>query len=210
MLRALNPYRARLFVDHDWHAVLILGAVVLTVTGGEALYADMGHFGKQPIRWGWFGFVPPALVLNYYGQGAVLLRHPRRGRQPVLHVDPGWAQVPMLVLATTAAMVRFVGGDHRRAFSVTRRAIQLGYLPRRRSNTHRATPSAQIYAVDQLDAVRGGGGVGAVVPQLGALATAYDPVGDRHHADRHPCCWRSSPTRAGRIPQMGAAAAACS
>ncbi len=130
VLAALNPFWAwHFFVTHDWHAVLILGAVVLTVTGGEALYADMGHFGKKPIRWGWFGFVLPALVLNYYGQGAVLLRHPEAVANPFYMSIPGWAQVPMLVLATTAAAVAsqaVITG----AFSVTRQAIQLGYLPR--------------------------------------------------------------------------------
>jgi len=130
VLAALNPFWAwNFFVTHDWHAVLILGAVVLTVTGGEALYADMGHFGKQPIRWGWFGFVLPALVLNYYGQGAVLLRHPEAVANPFYMSIPDWAQIPMLVLATTAAAVAsqaVITG----AFSVTRQAIQLGYLPR--------------------------------------------------------------------------------
>ncbi|MBD9436840.1 potassium transporter Kup [Pseudoxanthomonas sp. PXM03] len=130
VLAALNPYWAwHFFVTHDWHAVLILGAVVLTVTGGEALYADMGHFGKRPIRWGWFAFVLPALVLNYYGQGAVLLKHPEAVANPFYMSIPGWAQIPMLVLATTAAAVAsqaVITG----AFSVTRQAIQLGYLPR--------------------------------------------------------------------------------
>ena len=130
VLAALNPFWAwHFFVTHDWHAVLILGAVVLTVTGGEALYADMGHFGKKPIRWGWFGFVLPALVLNYYGQGAVLLRHPEAVANPFYMSIPDWAQIPMLVLATTAAAVAsqaVITG----AFSVTRQAIQLGYLPR--------------------------------------------------------------------------------
>ena len=145
VLRALNPYWAWLFfTTHDWHAVLILGAVVLTVTGGEALYADMGHFGKQPIRWGWFGFVLPALVLNYYGQGAVLLRHPDAVANPFYMSIPGWAQVPMLVLATTAAMVAsqaVITG----AFSVTRQAIQLGYLPRLQIRHTSRDTIGQIY-----------------------------------------------------------------
>ena len=130
VLTALNPYWAWVFFStHDWHAVLILGAVVLTVTGGEALYADMGHFGKRPIRWGWFGFVLPALVLNYYGQGAVLLRTPAAIENPFYMAVPGWAQVPMLGLATLAAAIAsqaVITG----AFSVTRQAVQLGYLPR--------------------------------------------------------------------------------
>ena len=130
VLTALSPYWAwHFFATHDWHALFILGAVVLTVTGGEALYADMGHFGKQPIRWGWFGFVLPALVLNYYGQGAVLLRDPQAVANPFYMAVPAWAQVPMLALATLAAAIAsqaVITG----AFSVTRQAIQLGYLPR--------------------------------------------------------------------------------
>ncbi|GHA80755.1 putative potassium transport system protein kup [Lysobacter bugurensis] len=130
VLRALNPYWAwYFFASHGWHAVLILGAVVLTVTGGEALYADMGHFGKRPIRWGWFGFVLPALVLNYYGQGAVLLGDPSAVDNPFYRAVPAWAQFPMLALATLAAAIAsqaVITG----AFSVTRQAIQLGYLPR--------------------------------------------------------------------------------
>ncbi|GAB2501922.1 potassium transporter Kup [Lysobacter humi (ex Lee et al. 2017)] len=130
VLRALNPYWAwNFFATHDWHALLILGAVVLTVTGGEALYADMGHFGKRPIRWGWFGFVLPALVLNYYGQGAVLLENPRAVANPFYMAVPGWAQMPMVCLATLAAAIAsqaVITG----AFSVTRQAVQLGYLPR--------------------------------------------------------------------------------
>ena len=130
VLKAMNPYWAwNFFATHNWHAVLILGAVVLTVTGGEALYADMGHFGKKPIRWGWFSFVLPALVLNYFGQGAVLLQNPQAVANPFYMSIPEWAQVPMLVLATVAAAVAsqaVITG----AFSVTRQAIQLGYLPR--------------------------------------------------------------------------------
>ncbi len=130
VLKAMNPYWAwNFYATHNWHALLILGAVVLTVTGGEALYADMGHFGKKPIRWGWFGFVLPALVLNYFGQGAVLLQNPAAVANPFYMSIPAWAQIPMLVLATVAAAVAsqaVITG----AFSVTRQAIQLGYLPR--------------------------------------------------------------------------------
>jgi KUP system potassium uptake protein len=130
VLKAMNPYWAwHFFATHNWHAVLILGAVVLTVTGGEALYADLGHFGKAPIRWGWFGFVLPALTLNYFGQGAVLLENQAAVANPFYMSIPAWAQIPMLVLATTAAAVAsqaVITG----AFSVTRQAIQLGYVPR--------------------------------------------------------------------------------
>ncbi len=130
VLQALNPYWAfNFFITHDWHALFILGAVVLTVTGGEALYADMGHFGKKPIRWAWFAFVLPALVLNYFGQGAVLLESPTAVANPFYLAMPEWARIPMVFLATTAAAVAsqaVITG----AFSVTRQAIQLGYLPR--------------------------------------------------------------------------------
>ena len=130
VLKALSPHWAvHFFLTHGWHAVLVLGAVVLTVTGGEALYADMGHFGKTPIRWAWFGFVLPALVLNYFGQGAVLLENPGAVSNPFYMAVPAWAQIPMLVLATVAAAIAsqaVITG----AFSVTRQAIQLGYLPR--------------------------------------------------------------------------------
>lgn len=130
VLEAMNPYWAwHFFATHNWHAVFVLGAVVLTVTGGEALYADLGHFGKRPIRWGWFGFVLPALTLNYFGQGALLLENPAAVANPFFMSIPAWAQIPVLVLATVAAAVAsqaVITG----AFSVTRQAIQLGYLPR--------------------------------------------------------------------------------
>jgi KUP system potassium uptake protein len=123
---------------------LVLGAVVLTVTGGEALYADMGHFGKKPIRWAWFGFVLPALVLNYFGQGAVLLDNPRAVVNPFYMAAPDWAQIPLLVLATTAAAIAsqaVITG----AFSVTRQAIQLGYLPRLQIRHTSRETIGQIY-----------------------------------------------------------------
>jgi KUP system potassium uptake protein len=145
VLRALSPMWAiHFFAEHGWHAVLALGAVVLTVTGGEALYADMGHFGAKPIRWGWFGFVLPALVLNYFGQGAVLLDDPRAVANPFYMSAPDWAQVPLLVLATTAAAIAsqaVITG----AFSVTRQAIQLGYLPRLQIRHTSRDTIGQIY-----------------------------------------------------------------
>lgn len=145
VLHALSPYWAlRFFMDHDWHAVLVLGAVVLTVTGGEALYADMGHFGKKPIRWAWFGFVLPALALNYFGQGAVLLRNPSAVENPFYLSAPQSLQLPLLLLATLAATVAsqaVITG----AFSVTRQAIQLGYLPRLRIRHTSRDTIGQIY-----------------------------------------------------------------
>ena len=145
VLAALNPYWSlHFFSTHGWHAGLVLGAVVLTVTGGEALYADLGHFGKTPIRWGWFGLVLPALVLNYFGQGAVLLVNPAAVSNPFYMAIPGWAQIPMIVLATTAAAVAsqaVITG----AFSVTVQAIQLGYLPRLRIRYTSRDAMGQVY-----------------------------------------------------------------
>ena len=174
VLKALNPYWAyNFFTTHDWHALFILGAVVLTVTGGEALYADMGHFGKKPIRWGWFGFVLPALVLNYFGQGAVLLESPAAVANPFYMSIPGWAQLPMLVLATTAAAVAsqaVITG----AFSVTRQAIQLGYLPRLAIKYTSKDTIGQIYVPSINNMLL----IAVIVLVLvfrssGALATAY-------------------------------------
>jgi KUP system potassium uptake protein len=129
VLRALSPhYAVAFFADHGGAAFLALGSVVLAVTGAEALYADMGHFGRRPIRRAWFAFVLPALVLNYLGQGALLLSDPRAADSPFFRLVPGWAQIPMVVLATAAAVIAsqaVISG----AFSVTRQAVQLRFLP---------------------------------------------------------------------------------
>ncbi len=106
-----------------------MGAVVLAITGAEALYADMGHFGLKPIRYAWFSFVFPALLLNYFGQGALLLEHPEAVKNPFYLLAPAWAMYPLLILATLASVIAsqaVISG----AFSVTRQAIQLGYCPR--------------------------------------------------------------------------------
>ncbi len=130
VLYALNPYYAfNFFATHGRYGFLVLGAVVLAVTGAEALYADMGHFGRRPIRLAWFWFVMPALVLNYFGQGALLIRHPDAIANPFYLQAPGWALFPLIGLATAASIIAsqaLITG----AFSVTRQAIQLGYLPR--------------------------------------------------------------------------------
>ena len=129
VLRALNPIHAlALFASHGWQAFVALGAVVLAVTGAEALYADMGHFGRWPIRFAWFSFVLPALLLNYFGQGALLIRDPGAVVNPFYLLAPSWALYPMVVLATWATVIAsqaVISG----AFSLTRQAIQLGYLP---------------------------------------------------------------------------------
>ncbi len=130
VLMALNPMYAINFIgDHTGLAFLALGSVVLTVTGGEALYTDMGHFGPFPIRLAWFGFVMPTLVLNYFGQGAVLLSEPAAIQSPFFHLGPDWALVPLVILATVATVIAsqaVISG----AFSVARQSIQMGFLPR--------------------------------------------------------------------------------
>lgn len=130
VLYAINPYYAyHFFATHGGYGFLVLGAVVLAVTGAEALYADMGHFGRRPIRLAWFWFVLPALVLNYFGQGAMLIRDPRTVMNPFFLQAPEWALFPLIGLATAATIIAsqaVISG----AFSVTRQAIQLGYLPR--------------------------------------------------------------------------------
>src|SRR5690606_12879018 len=145
VLKAFNPWWAVLFfADHGWHGVFILGAVVLAVTGGEALYADMGHFGARPIRHGWYFFVLPCLVLNYLGQGALVLEHPELVRNPFYESVPAWALYPMIVLATMAAVIAsqaVITG----AFSIGRQAMQLGYIPRMRIKHTSSEAIGQIY-----------------------------------------------------------------
>jgi KUP system potassium uptake protein len=129
VLTAVNPGHAiSFFRDNGWHGFAVLGAVFLVVTGGEALYADMGHFGKRPIRLAWFAVVLPALLINYFGQGALLLLNPNAAN-PFFQLAPQWALLPMVTLATGAAIIAsqaLISG----AFSLTRAAIQLGYAPR--------------------------------------------------------------------------------
>jgi len=103
---AINPYyAAHLLMELGWHGFLIMGAVVLAITGAEALYADMGHFGLKPIRYAWFGFVFPALLLNYFGQGALLIGHPRCDTKSLLFTCPTWAMYPLLILSTLATVI---------------------------------------------------------------------------------------------------------
>jgi KUP system potassium uptake protein len=155
VIAAINPWHAITFFLGDWpRGFLILGAVVLVVTGGEALYADMGHFGRRPIRLGWFAVVLPALVLNYFGQGALLLDHPAAARNPFYSLVPSWALYPMVGIATAAAVVAsqaLISG----AFSLTRQALQLGYSPRVTILHTSQTAIGQIYlpGVNRLLAV---------------------------------------------------------
>lgn len=127
---AINPwYGVTFFLAHPMRSFVVLGAVVLVITGGEALYADMGHFGKRPIRVAWFALVLPALLLNYFGQGALVLRNPAAVENPFYLLAPEWALIPLIVIATLAAIVAsqaLISG----AFSLTQQAVQLGYSPR--------------------------------------------------------------------------------
>ncbi len=130
VLQAVNPvYAVHFFIENRWQGFLALGAVVLALTGAEALYADMGHFGKHPIRTAWFGFVLPALLLNYFGQGALMIHDASAAANPFYKMVPEWGLLPMVALATVATVIAsqaVISG----AFSITRQAIQLGYLPR--------------------------------------------------------------------------------
>jgi len=145
ILQALNPiYAFNFFSVSPWIAFVALGAVVLAVTGAEALYADMGHFGPFPIRLAWFGFVLPALILNYFGQGALILQDPESVKNPFYLLAPEWMLYPLIVLATLAAVIAsqaVITG----AFSVSRQALQLGYLPRMHVAHTSESEEGQIY-----------------------------------------------------------------
>ncbi|WP_242102992.1 MULTISPECIES: potassium transporter Kup [unclassified Lysobacter] len=145
VLAAFNPWwGAKFFITHGWHSLFILGAVVLAVTGGEALYADMGHFGPKPIRIAWGTVVLPSLMLNYLGQGALVLEHPDAVSNPFYESVPTWALYPMIVLATMAAIIAsqaVITG----AFSVARQAMQLGYIPRMQIKHTSRDTIGQIY-----------------------------------------------------------------
>jgi len=152
---AVNPLHAARFLgSHGYHGFLLLGAVVLCITGGEALYADMGHFGPRPIRLAWYGLVMPALLLNYFGQGALLLERCHLGMDgevcsaavasPFYALVPGWFALPMVVIAAAATVVAsqaLISG----AFSLTQQAVQLGFVPRVKIVHTSATTEGQIY-----------------------------------------------------------------
>jgi KUP system potassium uptake protein len=171
---ALSPHHAVTFFAHNgFHGFLVLGAVVLCITGGEALYADMGHFGRHPIRAAWLAVAMPALVINYFGQGALLLADPTAARNPFYLGVPGWGLYPMIALATAAAIVAsqaLISG----AFSLTRQAVQLGYCPRVTIRHTSTTEIGQIYVPEVNWAL----GVSCVALVLGfgsssRLAAAY-------------------------------------
>ncbi len=174
ILGAVSPAHGIAFFAHNGRmGFLVLGAVVLVITGGEALYADMGHFGKRPIRVAWFAVAMPALLLNYMGQGAILLGEPQAARNPFYLLAPGWALYPMIGIATAAAIVAsqaLISG----AFSLTRQAVQLGYSPRVTIRHTSHTEIGQIY----IPEVNWGLGAATVALVLGfgsssALASAY-------------------------------------
>ena len=145
VLMAINPYYGlHLLFELGWEGFVIMGAVVLAITGAEALYADMGHFGLKPIRYAWFGFVFPALLCNYFGQGALLLQHPEAIQNPFYLLAPSWALYPLLVLSTLATVIAsqaVISG----AFSITRQAIQLGYCPRMKILHTSGEEMGQVY-----------------------------------------------------------------
>ena len=145
ILWAISPhYALRFMFDNPGTTFIILGAVVLCVTGAEALYADLGHFGKKPIRLAWFAVAMPALTLNYFGQGALLLANPEAVKNPFFLMAPSWALLPLVALATMATVIAsqaLITG----AFSVTKQVIQLGYLPRLQIRHTNVKEAGQIY-----------------------------------------------------------------
>ena len=173
VLAAVDPrYGIRFLIENRFTGFAVLGAVFLVVTGGEALYADMGHFGARPIRVAWFAVVLPALLLNYFGQGALLLHAPET-RDPFFQLAPAWALLPLVVLATAAAIIAsqaLISG----AFSLTRQAIQLGYAPRLTVEHTSSWEMGQIY-VPQVNWLLAIGTILIVIGfrSSGALAAAY-------------------------------------
>ena len=174
VMMAVSPMPAiALLVVYKWLAFVVLGAVVLCVTGAEALYADMGHFGPRPIRVSWLFIVLPSLVLNYFGQGALLLEHPEAAENPFFLMGPEWSRLPMVLLATAAAVIAsqaVISG----AYSATRQCMQLGFLPRLTVRHTSTTEEGQIYVPQVNTALL----VGVLVlvylfKNADALASAY-------------------------------------
>ncbi|HUO02600.1 MAG TPA: KUP/HAK/KT family potassium transporter, partial [Rhizomicrobium sp.] len=174
ILEAANPmYGVTLFAREPWTAFVTLGLVVLAVTGCEALYADMGHFGRRSIRWAWLYFAFPALILNYFGQGALLLAHPKQTAFLFYSLAPSWAHYPMIILATAATIIAsqaVISG----VFSITRQAVQLGQLPRMEIRHTSAMERGQIY-VPRINVLLGVGVILIVLifKSSDALASAY-------------------------------------
>jgi KUP system potassium uptake protein len=191
VLRAINPWHAVTFFGREGFAgFLVLAAVVLVVTGGEALYADMGHFGRRPIRLAWLCVVLPALVLNYFGQGGLLLAHPEAISNPFYELVPRWALYPMVAVATAAAVTAsqaLISG----AFSLTQQALQLGYVPRLQIVHTSRREVGQIY----MPEVNWGLMVACVLLVLGFQTPGALVSPSRSRWRQRPCCfarWRAS------------------
>jgi len=174
VLAAINPYYGyMLFIEHGWFAFVVLGAVVLVLTGAEALYADMGHFGRAPIQKMWFAMVKPALLLNYFGQGALLLRDATAVENPFYRLAPDWAAIPLLILATIATVIAsqaVISGT----YSMTQQAMLLGFCPRFNITHTSEQTIGQIY----MPAINWGLAVAVILLVLGfessgSLAAAY-------------------------------------
>jgi KUP system potassium uptake protein len=190
VLLALDPtYGLAMFTHHGWAAFITLGAVFLAVTGAEALYADMGHFGRSPIRIVWFGLVLPALLLNYFGQGALLLENPATLANPFYLLAPAWALYPMVVLATWATVIAsqaVISG----AFAISAQAVQLGYLPRLNVRHTSATRSVRFTSP---------GSTGCCSPAWSCWCSGFIPRATslRPMASRSAPPWRSTPCSPG-------------
>jgi KUP system potassium uptake protein len=175
ILEAVSPHRALIYLVHAPPAIAfaVLGAVFLAVTGGEAMYTDMGHFGPFPIRLGWFAVILPALLLNYFGQGALLLSDPQAIENPFYLLAPGWLHYPMVAFATVATIIAsqaIISG----AYSLTQQAIQLGFLPRMRVLHTASHEKGQIY-MPVVNWLLAAGTLGAVITfgSSDALGGAY-------------------------------------
>ncbi len=189
ILTALNPWMAASYLTHAGAGIAfaVLGAAFLAVTGGEAMYADMGHFGRAPMRAGWFGVVLPALTLNYFGQGGLLLADPRAAENPFYYLAPRWAHYPLVVFATLATIIAsqaIISG----AYSLTQQAIQLGFLPRMRVLHTASQQIGQIY-MPVVNWALAAGTIGAVVGfgssdalGGGVRDRGFHADGDHHHA----------------------------
>jgi KUP system potassium uptake protein len=192
ILKAIDPTHAFHFVTgHGYASFIVLGSVLLAVTGAEALYADMGHFGARAIRIAWFAVAAPALVLNYFGQGALLVMQPAAIDNPFYLAYPGWALYPMVMLATAATVIASqatISG----AYSMTQQAIQLGYLPRMTIH-HTSARTMDLRAGGQLDPARSGSCSRCRIRQLVAARLGVRRCGDGHDArDNAPHLLRAS------------------
>jgi KUP system potassium uptake protein len=174
ILRCLNPlWAASFIVTNGWASFIVLGSVFLAVTGGEALYADMGHFGRRPIRIAWFVLVFPALTLSYLGQGAMVLAHPERAENPFFLMAPTWALLPLVILATAATVIAsqaVISG----AFSMMKQAVRMGLLPRLEIMHTSKSQMGQIY-LPRVNAILATGVIILVIifGSSSSLASAY-------------------------------------